>query len=35
MLERKKFGPLGYNMMYPFTTCDLPDSASVLYNYQE
>jgi len=35
MLERKKFGPLGYNMMYPFTTGDLRDSASVLYNYLE
>merc|ERR1719197_2253332 len=35
MLERKKFGPLGYNMMYPFATGDLRDSASVLYNYLE
>jgi len=35
MLERKKFGPLGYNMMYPFSTGDLRDSASVLYNYLE
>jgi dynein heavy chain len=33
MLERKKFGPMGYNMMYPFATGDLVDSASVLYNY--
>jgi dynein heavy chain len=35
MLERKKFGPMGYNMMYPFSTGDLRDSASVLYNYLE
>ncbi|KAF4752811.1 hypothetical protein FOZ63_027435 [Perkinsus olseni] len=35
MLERKKFGPLGYNMMYPFSIGDLRDSASVLYNYLE
>jgi len=35
MLERKKFGPLGYNMMYPFSSGDLRDSASVLYNYLE
>merc|ERR1740138_1156958 len=35
MLERKKSGPLGYNMMYPFSTGDLRDSASVLYNYLE
>merc|ERR1719387_1703832 len=35
MLERKKFGPLGYNMNYPFAAGDLRDSASVLYNYLE
>jgi len=35
MLERKKFGPMGYNMMYPFSNGDLRDSASVLYNYLE
>lgn len=35
MLERKKFGPLGYNMNYPFSSGDLRDSASVLYNYLE
>eukprot|EP00930_Biecheleria_cincta_P085161 TRINITY_DN7456_c0_g2_i1.p1 TRINITY_DN7456_c0_g2~~TRINITY_DN7456_c0_g2_i1.p1 ORF type:complete len:2485 (-),score=519.86 TRINITY_DN7456_c0_g2_i1:101-6748(-) len=35
MLERKKFGPLGYNMNYPFSNGDLRDSASVLYNYLE
>merc|ERR1719221_1253602 len=35
MIERKKFGPLGYNMTYPFSAGDLRDSASVLYNYLE
>jgi len=35
MLERKKFGPLGYNMMYPFSVGDLVDSAKILYNYLE
>jgi len=35
MLERKKFGPLGYNMSYPFSSGDLRDSAAVLYNYLE
>ncbi|CAE7514107.1 ODA4 [Symbiodinium pilosum] len=35
MLERKKFGALGYNMRYPFSNGDLRDSASVLYNYLE
>jgi dynein heavy chain len=35
MLERKKFGPLGYNMNYPFSIGDLRDSALVLYNYME
>ncbi|CAE8597984.1 unnamed protein product [Polarella glacialis] len=35
MLERKKFGPMGYNMMYPFSSGDLRDSAQVLYNYLE
>jgi len=35
MLERKKFGPLGYNMKYPFSAGDLCDSAQVLYNYLE
>jgi len=35
MLERKKFGPLGYNMKYPFASADLRDSATVLFNYLE
>eukprot|EP00742_Colponemidia_sp_Colp-10_P004139 GILJ01004417.1.p1 GENE.GILJ01004417.1~~GILJ01004417.1.p1 ORF type:complete len:2854 (+),score=646.67 GILJ01004417.1:919-8562(+) len=35
MLERKKFGPLGYNMQYPFSMGDLRDSAAVLVNYLE
>merc|ERR1719379_1460942 len=35
MLERKKFGPMGYNMKYPFASGDLRDSAQVLYNYLE
>merc|ERR1719436_1702650 len=35
MIERKKFGALGYNMTYPFSSGDLRDSASVLYNYLE
>jgi len=35
MLERKKFGPMGYNMMYPINAGDLRDSATVLYNYLE
>ena len=35
MLERKLYGPMGYNMMYPFSAGDLRDSASVLYNYLE
>jgi dynein heavy chain len=33
MLERKKFGPKGYNMMYPFAVGDLLNSATVLENY--
>jgi len=35
MLERKKFGPMGFNMKYPFSAGDLRDSAQVLYNYLE
>jgi dynein heavy chain len=35
MLERKAFGPLGYNMKYPFAIADLRDSAVCLQNYME
>ena len=35
ILERKKFGPLGFNMSYPFNIGDLRDSALILYNYME
>ena len=35
MVERKKFGAKGYNMMYPFSVGDLVCSASVLRNYME
>ena len=35
ILERKKFGPLGFNMSYPFSIGDLRDSALILYNYME
>jgi len=33
MLERRKFGPKGWNMMYPFSVGDLRDSALVMNNY--
>jgi dynein heavy chain len=35
MLERRKFGPKGWNMKYPFNMGDLRDSALVLNNYME
>jgi dynein heavy chain len=35
MIERKKFGGIGYNMMYPFSLGDLRDSAKCLQNYME
>lgn len=35
MLERKKFGPKGWNMKYPFAMGDLRDSAIILNNYLE
>ena len=35
MLERKQYGPMGYNMMYPFSIGDLRDSTLILTNYQE
>nr|XP_057916965.1 dynein heavy chain 9, axonemal [Doryrhamphus excisus] len=33
--ERRKFGPQGWNRLYPFNTGDLTISISVLYNYLE
>lgn len=35
MIERRKFGPKGWNMMYPFSMGDLRDSEIVLKNYME
>lgn len=35
VVERKKFGAKGYNMMYPFSIGDLQCSAAVLRNYME
>jgi dynein heavy chain len=35
MIERKKFGPKGFNMMYPFSLGDLRDSSVCLMNYME
>ena len=35
MLERKQYGPMGFNMMYPFGVGDLRDSSTVLTNYME
>merc|ERR1712072_1299671 len=35
MLERKMYGPMGYNMKYPFSMGDLRDSATCLNNYME
>jgi len=35
ILERKKFGPQGWNISYPFNLGDLTISSSVLYNYLE
>jgi len=30
VVERKRFGPMGWNMSYPFSSGDLRDSALVL-----
>ena len=35
MMERKLYGPMGFNMKYPFATGDLRDSAVILSNYME
>jgi dynein heavy chain len=35
MIERKKFGPVGFNMMYPFSLGDLRDSSVCLSNYMD
>eukprot|EP00937_MAST-01D_sp_MAST-1D-sp2_P001625 g1625.t1 len=35
LMERKLYGPLGYNMQYPFSLGDLRDSAVCLNNYME
>ena len=35
MVERRKFGPQGWNRSYPYNTGDLTISVDVLYNYLE
>ncbi|KAL7445854.1 hypothetical protein ACHAXM_010428 [Skeletonema potamos] len=35
IMERKQFGPMGYNMKYPFSIGDLRDSATCLQNYMD
>lgn len=35
MLERRKFGPKGWNMKYAFSAGDLRDSSIILNNYME
>lgn len=35
VIERRKFGPKGWNMSYPFSVGDLRDSSIVLRNYME
>lgn len=35
LIERRKFGPKGWNMKYPFSLGDLRDSAKVLQNYMD
>jgi dynein heavy chain len=35
VIERRRFGPKGWNMMYPFSMGDLRDSYLVLNRYME
>jgi dynein heavy chain len=35
IMERKMFGPMGFNMKYPFSMGDLRDSATCLQNYMD
>jgi dynein heavy chain len=35
LMERKRYGPKGYNIMYPFSLGDLRDSTKVFRNYME
>ena len=35
VIERRKFGPQGWNRSYPYNTGDLTISVNVLYNYLE
>ncbi|KAL7443397.1 hypothetical protein ACHAXH_005661 [Discostella pseudostelligera] len=35
LMERKQFGPMGYNMKYPFSIGDLRDSVTCLQNYMD
>jgi dynein heavy chain len=35
LMERKSYGPMGYNMNYPFSLGDLRDSSVCLNNYME
>lgn len=35
MMERKMYGPMGFNMKYPFSLGDLRDSSICLANYME
>jgi len=35
LMERKLYGPMGYNMAYPFSLGDLRDSSVCLTNYME
>ena len=35
VVERRKFGPQGWNRSYPYNTGDLTISVNVLYNYLE